>query len=91
MASNLLAGEQYLQAEGLMSHCLSVLEAKYHNNPACFKTDQEYIMCKLLMVRVFEGVRRNDEAHKIKEEYEKLFDQKKLLIQELTHVGYREL
>lgn len=60
MACNLLAGEQYLQAEGLMSHCLSVLEQFYHNTPMFLKTDQEHIMCKLLMARVFEGVRRNE-------------------------------
>lgn len=43
------------------------------------------------MARVFEGVNRKREAEEIREEYEKLFDEKKLLIQELTHVVFREL
>ena len=74
-----------------MSHCLSVLEQFYHHSPIYLKTDQEYIMCKLLIARVFEGVKRTEECKKIREEYEGLFDEKKLFIQEMVRVAYREL
>ncbi len=48
-------------------------------------------MCKLLIARVFEGVKRLDESKKIREEYEPLYDEKKLFIQEMVQVPYREL
>ena len=48
-------------------------------------------MCKLLIARVFEGVKRTEECKKIREEYEGLFDEKKLFIQEMVRVAYREL
>ena len=40
MAANLYAGDQFLQAEGLYSHCLSTLEQFYAHNPALLKLDQ---------------------------------------------------
>ncbi len=55
------------------------------------KTDQEYIMCKLLIARVFEGVKRLEESNKIREEYEPLYDEKKLFIQEMVRVAYSKL
>ena len=74
-----------------MCHCLSALEQFYHQSPIYLKTDQEYIMCKLLLARVFEGVKRGEEGKKIKQEWEPLYDERKLFMQELVQLPYREL
>ncbi len=48
-------------------------------------------MCKLLLARVFEGVKRGEESRKIKEDWEPLYDERKFFMQELVQLPYREL